>query len=103
MATVIPVASHSVHGALYRISPSDEAALDQMEGVPRGWYYKDQLTVQHEGEAALMYVATAKYGLENQPNRKYLNRILEGYRDWGLPTEALEQLECYSEDERLES
>jgi len=85
VATVIPAAGQAVHGALYRISAADEEVLDGMEGG----YYNDEETITRQGEHVLMYVATAAMGSENPPSAKYLNRIREGYRQWGLPLEAL--------------
>lgn len=101
VATVMPATGRQVHGALYRISPGDEAALDRAEGVAQGSYYKDQATISYQGEPVLMYVATAALSPENRPSELYLETIREGYRQWGLPLGALEGIEAWpAEDEQ---
>lgn len=102
VATVMPAAGRQVHGALYRISAADEAALDRAEGVAQGTYYRDLTTIGFEGEPALMYVASAALSPENRPNELYLETIREGYRQWGLPLGALDGIEAWPvEDERV--
>lgn len=96
VATVIPTAGHVVNGALYRISQADEAVLDVMEGVASGSYYKDETTILLSSEPVLVYVATAAMGSENPPSARYLNRIREGYRQWGLPLDALADIKHYA-------
>ena len=95
VATVIPAAGCLVHGALYRISALDEAALDRAEGVAQGSYYKDQTTIGYEGEPVLMYVATAALSPENKPSALYLETIRAGYKQWGLPLGALDGIEAW--------
>jgi gamma-glutamylcyclotransferase (GGCT)/AIG2-like uncharacterized protein YtfP len=95
VATVIPAAGRQVHGALYRISAGDEAALDRAEGVARGTYYKDQSTISFEGEQVLMYVASAALSPENKPSELYLETIRAGYEQWGLPLQALAGIQAW--------
>ncbi len=92
VATIIPSPVQVVPGALYRITPEDEEALDGFEGVDHaapnlGSYYKEEGMLFYKGEPVLVYIATAK--LLNQgsytPNSSYLERINEGRSDWGLP------------------
>jgi cation transport regulator ChaC len=97
VATVIPAAGSQVHGALYRISARDEAALDRAEGVAEGVYYKDELTLSYQDERVLMYVASAKLSPENKPGEAYLRTIRLGYEQWNLPVDVLDGIETHPE------
>lgn len=98
VATVILAAGHNVNGALYRISQADEAILDVMEGVANGSYYKDDTTILLDSEPVLIYIATTEMGGETAPSEKYINRIREGYRQWGLPLENLAEIKPNSSE-----
>lgn len=93
VATVLPDAGSKVYGALYRISPADEATLDRMEGVDHtdpqsGSYYK-ATAGDYLDEPVMLYIATARHGAENPPSARYLATIRRGYEMWGLPMETL--------------
>jgi cation transport regulator ChaC len=81
-----------VYGVLYRIAASERAALDEAEGLHRG--YRDEILTVIGGEAthrALAYVATDK-----RPGLPvfdwYLEHVLRGASDNGLPREYVESL-----------
>lgn len=80
VASVKPCGKSSVQGALYKLTESDEMALDRYEGVPGGFYVKEFMKI--DGENALVYVCT--HNLEKPPSRLYLETIRKGYFDWGL-------------------
>ncbi|MBN2081183.1 gamma-glutamylcyclotransferase [bacterium] len=103
VATVIPAAGESVHGALYRISESDEQALDKLEYANRddpaqGNYLRDESKITYQGEPVLLYVASARLGGENPPSERYLATIRRGYEQWGLPLEALANIKPLAAD-----
>jgi hypothetical protein len=98
VATVIPFAGASVHGALYRLSAEDEARLDVCEGVSRGQYRKDVELLRCDGEPVLIYIAALDGILPHPPNAKYLAVIRQGYSDWNLPLEVLAGLETFPAD-----
>ena len=99
VATVLPQPGSSVPGALWLLTPDCEVALDGFEGVASGRYLRDELLMQHDGNPVLLYIASPQYGEPNQPNRKYLNVILEGYANWQLDDAALREQPCYGLDE----
>jgi gamma-glutamylcyclotransferase (GGCT)/AIG2-like uncharacterized protein YtfP len=100
VATVVPQAGVSVHGALYRLSREDELALDGFEGVATGRYRKDILRIAGHSEPTLVYLANASLDAENMPNAKYLAVIRQGFADWGLPPEVLSGLSGYPAEEK---
>ncbi len=90
VASVLPAPGNRVHGAVWAITPSCEAALDRYEGFPR-FYIKDVRTVvlaNGEPRRAMIYVMNARR--QEPPSAAYLAIIREGYRDFGLPERALD-------------
>ncbi len=86
VASVKPCDKSSVQGALYRLTASDEEALDRYEGVPSGFYVKKFLDIG--GENALVYICA--HELEKPPSKLYLETIRRGYADWEHRTSELE-------------
>jgi hypothetical protein len=91
VATVVPAPDSRVLGALYRITPEDEARLDECEGVchaqpGHGAYYKDESLLKHGTEPVLVYIATTQLTAqgENPPSQKYYATINRGKCDWGI-------------------
>ena len=84
-----------VHGALYRITALDLAALDAYEGYPE--HYQRSEMVIHTGSEpsqpadALVYRRAPRE--RGVPSRRYLGEVLAGARARGLPAEALDALE----------
>lgn len=88
-ANVIPAEGHRVPVAVWEITPLDERALDRYEGVAGGYYTKETAEVEINGEMheALIYIMTPRgYGI---PSDRYLDVIVEGYRDFNLDAEYL--------------
>lgn len=78
---------------IWKITPSDEMALDRYEGYPH-LYRKEILSVTtKKGEVeAMVYIMNA--GQAMMPNRSYYDTIEEGYTDVGLdPMHLHEALE----------
>jgi hypothetical protein len=89
-ADVVPAPGCSVAGALWRITPACETALDDYEEVSLGLYRRLHLPVHPEGQlepvAALVYrMAGAPLA---PPDPAYLAVILQGCRDFGLDEAA---------------
>ena len=99
VADIVPEPGATVWGALYEVDESHLMALDEFEGVPRA-YLRQPVRVLDDGDAereALAYFAN-RTG-EFAPSRAYLDIILRGARDHGLPedyTAALEGLRTYA-------
>ena len=90
-ANVIPVAGQEVPVAIWEISARDEASLDIYEGVAGGYYTKETIEIDVNGEMqeALIYIMTPNpYGT---PTDGYLNTIVEGYKDFNLPARILNE------------
>jgi hypothetical protein len=83
----------TVPGGLWWITPDCEAALDKAEGVGiKGWYAKRSFRVERQGR--LVRVLFYQLGISRgilPPSEEYLERVREGYRDFGLDPEPLER------------
>ncbi|MDR0435199.1 MAG: gamma-glutamylcyclotransferase [Propionibacteriaceae bacterium] len=95
-ADIEPDTAASVPVLLWWLTPGDEASLDGYEGVPTS-YLKSPVSVLLNGEvvAAMAYVmapgARERFGAESgmAPPPEYLERIVTGYRDFGLDAATL--------------
>ena len=74
-----------VLGALYEISRSDEKQLDIYEDYPI--VYK-KMYFQHCNKKVMTYIMQKKTRYKN-PNTRYLNIILQGYKDCKLDEKYL--------------
>ena len=95
-ATVVADEAAAVHGVLWWLSPSCEAALDEQEGVATSLYGKETLLVtgaNGQQVEAMVYVATdCKPG---RPNPGYLERILRWAADWRLPEDYRTEIAAF--------
>ena len=97
VATVRPVDKACVHGAIYRLTPDDEAALDQYEGFDpadpqHGLYRKEFMEfLDDRGEIAEAMFYAMNRGRLSLPHPWYLRSIEQGYRDWGLDSRLLNE------------
>lgn len=89
VADVEPAPDLVVHGALWSLTGDDVCNLDSYEGAPS--LYRQKVLVVEAGDACLeaMTYVMAKPAYLGLPSPWYLERIAVGYRDWGLPEEAL--------------
>ena len=92
VATIAPKEGSQVQGLLWRITPYCELSLDIYEGYPR-LYEKQTITLRtNSGKQvqAMVYVMThEKERLPTMPTRSYYTGIQEGFRQNGLPEQAL--------------
>ncbi len=90
-ANVQPASGKTVHGVLYKIPESAFRNLDRFEGVPQH-YRRIQVQVTHAGGrkvTAQAYIATkVEKGL--RPASHYLQGILQGAEEHGLPADYIE-------------
>tara|TARA_B100000945_G_scaffold258345_1_gene216042 strand:+ start:324 stop:752 length:429 start_codon:yes stop_codon:yes gene_type:complete len=70
---------HKVLGALYKISKKDEKKLDVYENFPKT-YVKKYFRIS--GKKVMFYYMPKKTKY-NPPSKRYLNLILQGYKDCG--------------------
>lgn len=81
-----------IPGGLWQITRRCEVALDRYEGVAGGLYVKRYIryTDKHGVEHRVLYYKMRQQGIM-PPSEYYLNTIIDGYRDFGLPLEELDQ------------
>ena len=92
VATIAPKEGSQVQGLLWKITPYCEMSLDIYEGYPR-LYEKQAITLctkSGKQVQAMVYVMThEKERLPTMPTRSYYTGIQEGFRQNGLPEQAL--------------
>lgn len=109
-ATIIENPGSAVHGAVWRINDDDVEELDRQEGVECGIYkpLTVKVLVDIEGETAKVSCRTyqlvhnpptpldpTKRPFERQPSETYLNVILNGAEETGLPADYIEFLKSF--------
>lgn len=95
-ANVIPAEGQEVPVAIWEITSKDEASLDIYEGVRGGYYTKEYMEIDVNGEKkeALIYImAPRPCGI---PTDRYLQTIVEGYKDFNFPARILNEAVIHS-------
>lgn len=95
VADVLAAPGASVWGALYELGEQQIAALDEKEG--NGWAYERRavrvIAAETSGELeAFAYAVIAPDAAHVQPSREYLQALLDGARERGLPDEYVTAL-----------
>ena len=75
----------------------DSAALDKLDAFERGYLRKPIVVVGASGESvdAVTYVAKPENAIDGgKPSAEYLQRILRGGRQHGLPDAYLREIEA---------
>lgn len=84
----------NVLGILYEIDPAGKSVLDKIEDLGSGYAEKEVTVYSHDGEAAFKaftyYAILRDDGL--QPYRWYLEHVITGAVEAGMPPEYIEQL-----------
>ena len=90
--TILPKEDSHVDGLIWSISEQDERHLDRYEGFPR-LYGKENVTVQDAsgtGHAVLIYIMEEPWcSRPQEPGGNYLNTVLEGCLQTGVPQEPV--------------
>lgn len=90
VADVIRADGEQCQGGIWKLTPECEAALDRYEGIESGMYRKVYLPITGFGpehDTLLIYVMNSE-GIY-PPAQAYLDGIMQGYRDFGLPLKPL--------------
>jgi gamma-glutamylcyclotransferase (GGCT)/AIG2-like uncharacterized protein YtfP len=93
VADITPSPGHGVQGAVWKLTPECEAALDHYEGVSKGMYRKEYIAIapfDFEGEThedMLIYVMNSEGIMP--PSAFYYGVIKDGYHDFSLPRASL--------------
>ncbi len=94
-ANIRPAAGKVVAGVLYKVAESAFRNLDRFEGAPQH-YRRTEVRVMDSGGKEVLaqaYIATkVEKGL--RPAAHYLQTILEGAGEHGLPAEYIEQIKA---------
>jgi gliotoxin/aspirochlorine biosynthesis gamma-glutamylcyclotransferase len=95
-ANIIPEPGAEVLGVLYEITDEDLAHVDLTEGVLIGNYERVEVTVSALGGQALEVVAATlvsdKRNPELLPSDRYMQCLISGAEEHGLPAEYVAQL-----------
>ena len=83
-ATIIPSVHDEVHGVVYKLTESDERSLDRYEGVHKGCYRKETVTIILDGHSTLCLVYIDPVEAEGVAWPEYVGRINRGISDSGL-------------------
>lgn len=94
-ATIVPQSEREVWGALWEVTDLD--SLDRQEGVADGIYFAKQVRVRKPNNETVecrtyQLVNLPKEGDQKRPSRVYLETILQGARETGLPNEYISDL-----------
>ena len=89
-ADIEPAPDTRCWGVIWRLSPRDLEALDQLEGYP--YHYTRFSTVAHteSGPVACLVYQMVDQDYESPPSQGYLNCVTEGYATHGVPQEQLD-------------
>jgi gamma-glutamylcyclotransferase (GGCT)/AIG2-like uncharacterized protein YtfP len=92
VATVVPNPDKDVYGLLWRLNGTDEASLDEYEGVPTN-YRKKSVTIElpdQTNTSAMIYVATNDS--PGTPRNLYMEKIKTAAEGHNLSPEYIEEL-----------
>lgn len=93
VADVVPEEGAVVWGALYDVDEASIPALDEFEGAPRAYRRETLRVIDDSGEEreAIVYIANRTGVFE--PSAAYLELIVRGAREHGLPEEYIRSIE----------
>ncbi len=97
----LPDPSSFVPGALYELDDILIQFLDKAEGVEKGTYIPVNVIVEKDDReklSAVSYRLPEETKNHGSPNLGYLLQVKQGYREWGLPEDALEKALKWSEE-----
>ena len=84
-----------VYGVVFAIPHSEKSMLDGIEGLGYGYAEKDVVVVSENGEVfeAVTYCAT-NIDASLKPRDWYVEHVLRGAREHGLPVEYIREIEA---------
>ena len=95
-ANIVRKEESEVWGVIYLCNPEAMATLDRLEGVMGGHYERVLVAVELDDgtpQSAEAYVAGSKYiGSDENPSDEYLNHVITGANEHGLPPEYIESI-----------
>ncbi len=94
VANLLPDPNHFIPGTLYDLNEIMIQYLDRCEACEKGTYQKlDVVVEKDDGEKvnAVCYQLAKENPPFGQPNLGYQMQVKQGYKEWGLPEEVLEE------------
>jgi gamma-glutamylcyclotransferase (GGCT)/AIG2-like uncharacterized protein YtfP len=101
VVNLIPDSSRMVPGTLYELNDIMIQYLDRAEACEKGVYQKLEVEVEKDdGEKikADCYQLAEANPVFGKPNLGYQMQVKQGYKEWGLPEEVLEEALKWSEE-----
>ena len=86
-----------IHGVAYRLTHADAERLDQTEGVPQGFYYRELVELRLR-DARVVGGFTYRSRISDpsrKPSARYLGLLLDGARTHGLHGDYVAVLEAF--------
>jgi gamma-glutamylcyclotransferase (GGCT)/AIG2-like uncharacterized protein YtfP len=99
VANLLPDPARFIPGTLYDLNEIMIQYLDRCEACEKGTYQKlDVVVEKDDGEKvnAVCYQLIQENPPFGQPNLGYQMQVKQGYKEWGLPEEVLEEALEYS-------
>jgi gamma-glutamylcyclotransferase (GGCT)/AIG2-like uncharacterized protein YtfP len=104
VVNLIPDPTRFVPGTLYDLNDVMIEYLDRCEACEKGTYQKLNVTVEKDGGEkfdAVCYQLIQANPPFGKPNLGYQMQVKQGYKEWGLPEEVLEEALAWSEENSL--
>ena len=98
VADMIPAKGFKIAVGLWRLTDKCELALDRYEGFP-SLYRKNFWKKNGTDKVYMAYLMNLKHF--GPPSQAYFDCIGEGYKDFGLPYDTLNEALQHSYDERM--
>ena len=92
VATLAEDAEHSVFVSIYDLTATDEAALDQWEGVTTDLYRKIRVRVETLDGSPLCYIYVLNSFEGGMPSARYLEIMVNAAREAGAPEDYINDL-----------
>lgn len=92
VATLAEDEFHSVFVSIYDLTPADESALDEWEGVTTDLYRKIRVRVETLDGSPLCYVYVLNSFEGGLPSQRYLDIMINAAREAGAPEDYISSL-----------
>lgn len=89
IANVIPAMGQEVPVVIWELSEQDERHMDIDQGTGEGLRRKETVDIEVNGKTLQAQIYVMDPGPYGVPTDRYLQPMVEGYRDFGLPVKAL--------------
>ncbi|HET9869244.1 MAG TPA: gamma-glutamylcyclotransferase family protein [bacterium] len=99
VVNLLPDPGRFVPGTLYELNEVMIEYLDRCEACEKGTYAKFPVTVEKDGGEeveAMCYRLAQEAPSFGKPNLGYQMQVKQGYKEWGLPEEVLEEALAFS-------